>query len=147
GNFYGTTCPKCNNQPGFGSIYKITPSGTFTPLYQCDGNLCFDLPDPLVLGTDGNFYGTSSDGGGNGDIFKITPAGKFTVLYNFDVTHGRIPYGPLVQGSDGNFYGTAVSGGVHQFGVVFKMTPTGRLTVLHNMNGTTDGMSPFTGLV
>jgi uncharacterized repeat protein (TIGR03803 family) len=58
-----------------------------------------------------------------------------------------LPYGPLVQGSDGNFYGTAVAGGTANSGVVFKMTPTGRLTVVHNMNGTTDGASPFAGLV
>jgi len=149
GNLYGTTCPKCNNQPGYGTIYKITPSGIFSPLFQCDGIVCFDFPSPLVQGTDGNFYGTSDGGGTNGQgvIFRITPAGRFTVLYNFDSTHGRIPYGPLVQASDGNFYGTALAGGSHNSGVVFKMTPGGGLTVVHNMNGTTDGYSPFAGLV
>jgi uncharacterized repeat protein (TIGR03803 family) len=103
----------------------------------------------LVLGTDGNFYGTAGSGGANGDgvVFRITPAGKLTVLHSFDDTHGRGPFSPVVQGADGNFYGTTLSGGAHGSGVVFKMTPSGALTVLHNMNGTTEGYSPYAGLV
>jgi uncharacterized repeat protein (TIGR03803 family) len=53
----------------------------------------------------------------------------------------------MVQGSDGNFYGTTTSGGSTGGGVVFKITPAGKLTVLHNLNGTTDGRSPYGGLV
>jgi len=56
--------------------------------------------------------------------------------------------GPLVQGSDGNFYGTALAKAVPTIlGPFFKMSPAGRLTVVHNLNGTTDGYSPYTGLV
>jgi uncharacterized repeat protein (TIGR03803 family) len=101
------------------------------------------------LGTDGNFYGTARGGGTNlkGVIFKVTSAGKLTILYNFDGTHGVGPIGPLVQGADGNFYGTTLGGGGPNFGVVYKMKPTGVVTVLHEMNGTTDGASPYAGLV
>ena len=151
GNFYGTTCPGCNNQAGTSSIYKITPKGVFSVLYDCDGIVCWQPRDPLLLGTDGNFYGTSTYGGTTGgccgSIFKITAAGKPTVLYSFDNTHGEFPIGPLVQGNDGNFYGTALDGGAFGYGVVFKLTPAGKLTVLHNMNGTTDGGIPYAGLV
>jgi uncharacterized repeat protein (TIGR03803 family) len=148
GNFYGTTCPLCNGT-GNGTIYKITPSGVFKTLYQFDTTHGYSPEDPLVLGTDGNFYGTARGGGTNlkGVIFKVTSAGKLTILYNFDGTHGVGPIGPLVQGADGNFYGTTLGGGGPNFGVVYKMKPTGVVTVLHEMNGTTDGASPYAGLV
>lgn len=147
GNFYGTTFG--DSQVTFGSIYKITPTGTFTSLYDFDITHGFGPYDPLVLGTDGNFYGTTLDGGANGlgEVFKITPAGVLTVLYSFDGTHGEFPRGPLVQASDGNFYGTTAGGGTPGPGVVFKVTTSGKLTVLHNMNGTSDGFAPYSGLV
>ena len=155
GNFYGTTCgTDCfGGGSTFGSIYKITPSGAFTgaftELYAFGGTQGRGPADPLVLGTDGNFYGTTQFGGTNGlgVIFKITPGGTLTVLYNFDGTHGQTPVGPLIQASDGNFYGTTQKGGSTGGGVVFQMTPTDALTVLHTMNGTTDGNSPYAGLV
>jgi uncharacterized repeat protein (TIGR03803 family) len=149
GNFYGTTSG--DMQTTLGTIYKITPPGTFTTLYQFDATHG-DIPrGPLVQGTDGNFYGTTEYGGTNaggyGVIFRITPQGKLTVLYNFDNVHGAYPFAPLVQGSDGNFYGTAVGGGTNSQGTVFKMTPAGKLTVLHNMTYATDGANPWSGLV
>jgi len=153
GNFYGTTCPKCNNQAGNGTIYKITSSGTFSVLYQFDVTHGYQPTAPLVLGTDGNFYGTTTYGGtascSCGVVFKITPAGQLTVLHNFDNTQGdgEFPIARLVQGSDGNFYGTTVDGGAYGYGVVFKTTPTGVFTVLHNMNGTNEGGAPFAGMV
>ncbi len=67
----------------------------------------------LVHATDGDFYGTTFQGGASnyGTIFKITAAGAFTSLYSFTGgTDGRYP-GQLIQGSDGNFYGTALGGG------------------------------------
>jgi uncharacterized repeat protein (TIGR03803 family) len=112
GNFYGTTHGDLTGG-GLGTVYKITPSGTLTTLYQLDGTHGEFPAGPLVQGTDGNFYGTREEGGSNGDgvVFKITPAGKPTVLYNFDITHGADPIGPLIQASDGNFYGTMRQGG------------------------------------
>jgi len=152
GNFYGTTTEggntvKCGS--GCGTIYKITPAGALTTLYQFDITHGYFPYGPLVLGTDGNFYGTAPNGASanSGVVFKITPAGKFTLLYGFDGTHGENPFGGLVQGADGNFYGTTINGGSTGGGLVFKITPGGKLTVLHNMNGTTDGARPYGGLV
>lgn len=148
GNFYGTTtqagtCGAC------GTIYKITPSGTFTLLHQFDITHGYGPYAPLVLGTDGNFYGTTVFGtsANSGVVFRITPSGKFTLLYSFDSTHGESPFAGLVQGTDGNFYGTTIYGGTTGGGVVYRITPSGRLTVLHNINGTTDGARPYGGLV
>ena len=159
GNFYGTAkiggnYTACGN--GCGTLYKITPSGTFTTLYQFDLTHGDQPNAPLVQGTDGNFYGTTFYGGtsggfGSGVVFKITSAGKLTVLYNFcsqaGCTDGQYPVGPLVQGSDGNFFGTTLIGGTNGDGVVFKITPAGSLTVLHSMSAATDGYNPNAGLV
>jgi len=151
GNFYGTTTAGgiagCGS--GCGTIYKITPAGVLTTLYQFDITHGYFPYGPLVLGTDGNFYGTAPNGtsANEGVVFRISPAGKFTLLYSFDGTHGQSPFAGLVQGADGNFYGTTIYGGSTGGGVVFKITPSGKLTVLHNINGTTDGARPYGGLV
>jgi uncharacterized repeat protein (TIGR03803 family) len=153
GNFYGTataggyTGTGCGST-GCGTIYKITPSGAFTVLYQFHNTDGYAPYPPLVLGTDGNFYGMTTDGtiANAGVVFRITPAGKFTVLFKFDNTHGENPFSGLVQGNDGNFYGTTIYGGTTGGGVVFRITPTGKLSVLHSMNAMTDGRNPYGGL-
>jgi uncharacterized repeat protein (TIGR03803 family) len=148
GNFYGTAFSGGSGS-GCGTVYRMTTSGAFTTLFQFGGgNGCHPVA-PLVLGTDGDFYGTTGfggDRGGDGVIFKIAPKVGFTVLYAFDGVHGSRPYAPLVQGSDGNFYGTTVAGGGWSGGVVFQITPTGTLTVLHDFDPT-DGSNTYAGLV
>jgi len=151
GNFYGTTTAGGNTKVcggGCGTIYKITPAGALTTLHEFDITHGYEPYGPLVLGTDGNFYGTTPAGtsANAGVVFKISPAGKFTLLFSFDSTHGETPFAGLVQGADGNFYGTTIYGGTGG-GVVFKITPSGKLTILHEMNGTTDGARPYGGLV
>jgi uncharacterized repeat protein (TIGR03803 family) len=136
-------------------IFKITPSGTLTTLHSFDGT-DGDLPQAaLVQGTDGNFYGTTNEGGpsgacngGCGTVFKITPGGTLTTLSSFVnyPTDGVNPIAALIQGTDGNFYGTNSSGGVNFDGAIFKITPSGTLTVLHSFDGT-DGDSPAAALV
>jgi uncharacterized repeat protein (TIGR03803 family) len=145
GNFYGMTS---YGALGYGTVYKITPTGRLTTLYQFDSYQGLVVFPPLIQASDGNLYGTTSGYyGGNGSVFKITIAGKFTVLYYFDGTHGAQPDAPLVQGSDGKFYGTTSGGGAYGQGTVYQITPSGSLTVLHNINGTTDGGSPWAGLL
>jgi uncharacterized repeat protein (TIGR03803 family) len=149
GNYYGTTSVG-GGSSNCGTIYKMTPTGVLTTLYQFDNTHGCTSNSPLVLGTDGNFYGVTTFGGANGVgvVFKMTPAGALTVIFNFDGTHGEFPESPLVQGTDGNFYGTAESGGTLGSGVVFKITPTGKLVTLHNFPMTsTDGQAPTAGVV
>jgi uncharacterized repeat protein (TIGR03803 family) len=150
GSLYGTS----NNGgvSGAGSVFKVTPSGTLTTLYSfCSQANCADgsLPfSALSLGVDGNFYGTTQNGGtvGLGTAFKITPGGGFTVLHSFDGTDGSSPDAGLVLGSDGNFYGTTYGGGNSEAGTVFKITPAGALTTLHSFAGT-DGDFPVAAVV
>jgi uncharacterized protein (TIGR03437 family) len=145
GSLYGTTEL---------SIFKITLSGAFTLLYMQGANGPH-LLNGLIQASDGNFYGTASQGGtGNaGMIFSITPSGTFTPLINFSGTAtGGAPQGPLIQASDGNLYGTTSAGGAvgADSGTVFKMTLDGTLTTIYSFcatSGCPDGDSPYTGLV
>jgi uncharacterized repeat protein (TIGR03803 family) len=172
GNFYGTTAARgdhfCNarKKDGCGTIFKISPSGKLTTLYNfCPHLDCADgkYASGLIQGTDGNLYGTTSEGGahfckirkrnyGCGTVFRMTPSGKLTTLYSFCPQGGKIckdgaaPYAGLIQATDGNFYGTTSGGGANNDGTVFKITPSGALTTLHSFEGT-DGVTPEAGLV
>jgi len=161
GNFYGTTTLG-GSASGDGTLFKVTPAGKLTTLYNFCSADCADGAEPaeLVLSTDGNFYGTTSIGGANssGTVFKITPQGALTTLHTFCPTplcaDGAFPYAGLVIGTDGNFYGTTSRGandacefdGYEGCGTVFRITPAGTLTTLHRFDRT-DGAKPFTAMV
>jgi uncharacterized repeat protein (TIGR03803 family) len=143
GNFYGTTLFGGTNN--IGVAFRLTPAGVFSVLYNFDesggggGN-----PTGVTQGSDGNFYGTTQDGGtlGYGTVFRMTPHGALTTVYNFDSTNGAAPFARPIQGPDGNFYGTTGGGGAYGGGVVYKLTPGGVITVLHSFGQTsTDGYS------
>jgi uncharacterized repeat protein (TIGR03803 family) len=135
-NFYGVTMmgglSRCYF--GCGTVFKITPRGKLTTLYQfCQLSNCTDGSSPLaplVEAADGSFYGTTNGGGtdGGGTIFRIDANRKLTTLYNFcSVCNSGV--GALVQGEDGSFYGTAAD--ANGYGTIFKITPKGRLTTLY----------------
>jgi uncharacterized repeat protein (TIGR03803 family) len=161
GNLYGTTWGGGAN--GCGTVFKITPSGTLATLYSsCAQTNCTDGDNPvagLVQATNGDFYGTTYQGGanGNGTIFTITPSGTLTTLFSFDDTEGAFPEAGLVQAANGSFYGTASQGGTGSYctvrvgcGTVFKITPSGTLMKLYDFCSQTecmDGSSPRAGMV
>ncbi|MGA2598921.1 MAG: choice-of-anchor tandem repeat GloVer-containing protein [Bryobacteraceae bacterium] len=168
GNFYGMTGGGGANSAG--TVFKMTPSGALTTLYNfCSQAGCTDgislplLGAGLVQGSDGNFYGTTQEGGSNhgcgnpscGTVFKITSGGALTTLYSFcaqsNCADGSYPNG-LVQGTDGNFYGTTEQSGAYNNGTIFKITPSGTLTTLYTFcsqggAGCTDGADPSSALV
>src|SRR5882762_6922293 len=150
GNFYGTTV----NGGAFsvGTVFQLTPAGTLTVLHEFAGGTDGAAPAAgLIQAADGNFYGTTSQGGASnaGTVFQLTPAGTLAVLYTFTggSTDGAAPYAGLIQATDGNFYGTTVNGGASSVGTVFQLTPAGTLTVLHEFAGGTDGAAPVAGLI
>lgn len=163
GDLYGTTSGGGVHDNG-GTIFKVTPNGALTTLYrfcaQTPETTCPDGFIPiggLVQATNGDFYGTTEDGGSNrgGTIFKITPTGTLTTLYNFcsqsDCTDGSIPQGALIQASNGDLYGTTPGGGANGRGTVFKITPDGALTTLYSFfcspGDCADGEEPLAGLI
>jgi uncharacterized repeat protein (TIGR03803 family) len=137
GNFYGTT--QYGGDNGYGVFFRATPNGGFTPLYsfgQEGPNFNGDeldgmWPSSVVLGGDGNFYGTTQSGGTNdsGTIFKITTSATGATLktvYPFgDQDDGSISGGnPLMLAKNSStFYGTTLYGGDNGEGVIFSFTP------------------------
>jgi uncharacterized repeat protein (TIGR03803 family) len=150
GNFYGTTYK--GGDWGFGTVFKITPSGTLTMLHSFCAQLgCPDGSDSngLVEATDGNLYGTTRGGGisDGGTVFKITLQGKLTTLHSFSVSQGN-PEGALIQATDGNLYGTTTGASeFNVYGTVFKITPEGILTLLYLFKGDGGGAFPAAGLI
>jgi uncharacterized repeat protein (TIGR03803 family) len=110
GNFYGTTVYGGTN--GDGTVFKLTPSGALTTLVTftgTSGSLGANPQAGLIQGSDGNFYGTTSEGGANnlGTVFQMTPSGALTTIYDFSSDpFDNNPAASLTAGSDGNLYGT-----------------------------------------
>ena len=166
-NMYGTF-----PSTGFGTVFKVTTNGIFTRLHafgaveDSDGN-ALDGSSPnagLVQAADGNFYGTTADGGTNaeGTIFRITPGGMFTSLYSFGTLKdgigrridGSAPEAALVKGDDGALYGTTSSGGENGEGTIFKITTDGTFTLLYSFGSlrsssyySLDGAAPLAALI
>jgi uncharacterized repeat protein (TIGR03803 family) len=127
---------------------------TFTTVASLDSTNKNPYLISLVQGMDGNFYGTSSDGGNefSGSVFRVTPNGALTTLYTFcpdgNCDDGRYPYAGLIQATDGNLYGTTYQGGVFNCGTVFKITREGILTTLYSFPGdVTYCDNPIAGLI
>jgi uncharacterized repeat protein (TIGR03803 family) len=134
GNVYGTA--PSGGTLGFGGVFKITPTGTYSVIFNFDGTAHGKTPrSGLTLGTDGSFYGTTWQGGVSnyGTIFKITSTAALTVLHNFAYSDGGNPYSPPIQGADGNFYGATEAGGTGS-GTVYKITSAGTFTSLHSFS-------------
>ena len=157
GNLYGVTAggggSGITGDAG-GTVFQMTLDGKYTVVYTfCSVSNCADgaTPNGIILGSDGNFYGTTVYGGvgdgGPGVIFKVTPAGTYTRLHAFcyeaNCADGEKPFFPPVQGDDGNFYGAASTGGNLGGGVIYKVTPSGAYSVIYNFpTSSPDGAYP-----
>jgi uncharacterized protein (TIGR03437 family) len=153
-----------------GTVFQLTPQGNITRIFLFSGSGQGGTnEDSLALGSDGNFYGTSADGGPNvsdplsgaGTVFKVTPAGAETVLYSFsgngsDGTSAN----SVILASDGNLYGTTVYGGSGSCeqktgaivlsmgcGTIFKVVSGSSFETLYTFTGASDGAYPKTALV
>jgi uncharacterized repeat protein (TIGR03803 family) len=143
GDLYGTT--ESGGAYGYGTVFKISPSGTLTTLWNfCAdaGNNCPDGDDPqagLTLVPGGDLYGTTFGGGAHntGTVFKITPSGELTTIYSFCAKSGCADgFNPsigtaLILGTNGDLYGAS---GTTTVGF-FRLTPAGKLTNLYTAPG------------
>lgn len=139
--FYGMT--QYGGKYGNGTIFKIQASGEFTLLHTFSAvdvkahNL--DGANPLrsvIIGHDGNLYGTTRLGGKNtcgavpflngcGVAWMIDRRGNFSVLHQFVATQGHAA--SLTQGRDGLFYGCAVwPSAADGSGLLYRMAPSGQ---------------------
>ena len=132
GAFYGTTTHSTIGSFQFyGTIFRMTASGQLGTLYVLNFNDGHYPYAGLIQASDGNFYGTTHDGGafgnglGNGTVFRIAPNGAFATLASFDGFNGGAnPAASLVQGPDGALYGTTTTGGWNGRGTVFRLSYT-----------------------
>lgn len=138
----------------FGALLVTTQwaaAQTFETLYSFGGAPDGAFPvAPVVLDANGNFYGTTPEGGtssscpgGCGTVFSVTPAGAGSVVYSFkgNSGDGANPRGGLVD-LGGTLYGTTMSGGSHGynrkyqgFGTVFVMSLSGSESVIRSFTG------------
>jgi uncharacterized repeat protein (TIGR03803 family) len=145
GNLYGTTYN--GGKDLYGTVFNVTTTGSLKNIYSFTGTTT-DGANPtggLTLGTDGNFYGTTQQGGVHsmGTAFKITQSGTITILHSFNsFVDGAFPWGPPILASDGNFYGTTSGGGINGHGIVYKMTTAGTITKIYQFD-VTHGFSPI----
>ena len=97
----------------------------------------------LVAHPDGNYYGTTLDGGvfNFGTVYKMTPGGTVTTLVSFTgedgVVRGSYPAAGLTLGGDGSLFGTTGNGGAGDYGTIFKVTTAGVFTSLVEYTGMT----------
>ena len=145
GNLYAAAVTTFNSRSTI-TIGKLTLSGALTT-FAAPSALGSYSPglEPPILGSDGNLYGMTPNGGANneGAIYKLTPDGQFTTLYSFSgKTDGATPYDSLTAGSDGNFYGVAYAGGQYNSGTAFKITPAGDFTLIYAFGKNGSGLDP-----
>lgn len=119
GDLYGVTRAGGSNNStcvhfgGCGTIFRFSPPGTFTTLFEFDGSTEIrSSPFGLIQGSDGNFYGAGDN------VFSFTPSGEFTVLATFPLFPSPFfiasANSQLVQASSGTIYGALTAYELHQ---------------------------------
>jgi uncharacterized repeat protein (TIGR03803 family) len=148
GNLYGTTFGG-GTLGGGGTVFKIGPTGAFTLLtsFGPEPPSGFEPASGLLVGQEGNLYGTTLAGGTvfDGNIFKVSPDGTQTILHQFlgSPNDGANPdASALIGDAEGNLYGVTSNGGTNDHGVVFKLCPGNVFSVLYNFTGGADGAVP-----
>jgi len=103
----------------------------------------------LLQARDGDFYGTTVEGGdfNFGTVFRVNPDWTISSLFSFNSNNGANPRCGLAQSLSGDvvFYGTTTFGGANGLGTAFKLLPDGTFTSLFDFSGT-DGANPEAGV-
>jgi len=179
GNLYGTTA--YGGPCGEGTVFEVSPPVTqgdpWTEQvihgfhYDCHSHLTNDGAVPqssLVLGKNGQLFGTTFNGGqfGGGIVFRLAPpsGGRTTwsqlVLYSFvGGVGGHYPMANLSY-YGGSLYGTTVAGGdggscIFDYlgcGIVFQLSPAGpglpwTFNTIYAFTGAGDGQNPYAGVI
>lgn len=148
GNLYGTT--QLGGLYGGGTVFKISPSGAETILYNFGTNSGDGVfpTSSVSLDGQGNVYGTTYLAGefGYGNVFNVTQSGSEIPLYNFALPGPAYPYYcGVITDTAGNIYGVTTGGGTYGLGTVYKIDTNRNITILHNFKGP-DGKVPYGNL-
>lgn len=150
GNLFGTTAQ--GGTFDCGTVFEMSPAGTVTLLHSFQSNGDGVKPTVgLTVDGQGNYFGTTSEGGRNDDgaVFRLDTDGTETVLHSFsNGKDGRNPgYASLIIDKNGNLYGTTPGGGRKDDGVAFEIAPDKTETILKSFTGTNDGSTPYSSLL
>ncbi len=149
GNLYDTTA--YGGASNFGTVFELAHgSHTITTLASFNGTNGQDPFGGVILGSSGNLYGTTQQGGASGDgaVFELAKgSGTITTLASFfNGTNGVYPLGGEILDGSGNLYGTTQQGGASNFGTVYELAHGSHtITTLASFDGT-NGSSPEAGL-
>jgi len=152
---YGTVAN--GGRSGGGAVFALNTDGTaFTNLHSLNYGSEGAVPRGTLILSGNTLYGTAQAAGsaGRGTVFKINTDGtgfttvhSFTALSNSTNAQGANPLGGLIL-SGNTLYGTAGYGGNSGKGTVFKVNTDGTgFTNLHSLTASTDGATPYAGLI
>ena len=137
GNIFGTCL---GPQPNGGFVYELSPASgggwiekIILPFDSIGDSATGDQPNGLTIDSNGNLYGTTSQGGANntGVVFELSPgAGGVwteTILHNFGPSSGpdgTTPLSGVILDAAGNLYGTTSTGGPNfGDGTAYELSP------------------------
>ena len=151
GDFAGTTVG------GIGTLFRMDARGVLNTVYRFKGIDGANPHSPLLLGSDGAFYGTAMNGAaGWGDVYRFDPSGDLTVLKSFVPSmggsdgEGATPHAPLILLQSGTqsgvLYGVTTRGGKDDLGTIFRMDQEHKLVTVRHFSGW-DGALPFESLL
>lgn len=127
GHLVGTTSAR--GGPGYGVVFGmsfIESQWSYGVRDNFSGSTGSDAIGALILGSDGNLYGTTYAGGakGDGSVFAVTSV--IQSLYSFcsdrRCSDGTRPLAGLLQDSAGNFFGTTLYNGKYN-GTLYELSP------------------------
>jgi uncharacterized repeat protein (TIGR03803 family) len=127
GTIYGMT--EIGGSHNEGTIYTLGSTGVVTVVYdfgstQTDG---YSPQAGFTLGTDGNLYGATTEGGAffAGSLIQLTPGGSYSQLYSFPTAKrgvgSEVPEAAPVQATTGLFYGVTETGGSSAEGSLYTL--------------------------
>jgi uncharacterized repeat protein (TIGR03803 family) len=130
GNFYGTAPAGGTN--GKGVLFRISPAGVYTVLYNFTGATDGDYPVTAPVETEnGVLYGMSGGEGGSGPyvsaLYKfMISSGEFSAVYTLPSDLGNAGLAP-VQIANGDFYISTTFIAPNGCGSILRVTPAGVL--------------------
>lgn len=151
GTLYGVTYS--GGESGAGTLYSISSAGRFSLLYTFVSTGAVTGTEPngsLVLGSDGNLYGTTRGGGDNGAgiLYRVTPGGGIAQIFSFpsggtgscSASEFLSADGTLTAGANGKLYGVLCSAGTNAAGLIYSFDPaTTTFTSLHDFGAGSQG--------
>jgi uncharacterized repeat protein (TIGR03803 family) len=133
-------------------------TATLTTLVGFNGANGVAPDGSLIADSNGDLFGTTSEGGANNDgtVFEIAKtAGGYastpTTLVSFNGADGGFPVAGLLADAHGDLFGTTFSGGASDLGTVFEIAKAAggyasTPATLVSFNGA-DGAEPVAGLI